>query len=316
MATGTGSFFSAANLPRTALSSARNAAETPTALLARREMQSWRLLQLEPSALRKSDEIAAPRKLGTDGSHLAATLYRLAGNSQYQKEVDNELTTGRVYAEVAGRLSELIDDVHDVRIDRDEKRGSLTLEVVDHDGTAHPARSLSDGTLRFLALTVLSIDGEEQGLLCLEEPENGIHPVRIPAMIRLLQDIATDTNDPIGPDNPLSQVIINTHSPAVVRQIPDDCLVVAELKEYLKEGKRFKGLSLGCLDETWRTKALENTRVISIGELLSYLNPVEPETEADLELSAGKKGKAIKIRRVVDRRDIKQMMLPFPGATE
>ena len=314
---GPGPSFPAANLPRTVLSSATNAAETPTALLVRREMQSWRLLQLEPSALRRPDDIAAPRKLGADGSHLPATLYRLAGNGQYSNNSDDDPATDRIYAEVAGRLFELIEDVQDVRVERDEKRESLTLEVMDHDGTMHPARSLSDGTLRFLALTVLSIDSEEHGLLCLEEPENGIHPVRIPAMIRLLQDIATDTDDPIGPDNPLSQVIINTHSPAVVGQIPDDCLVVAELKEYVKEGKRFKGLSLGCLDETWRTKALENTRVISIGELLSYLNPVEPETETDLGLSTGKKGKTSK--RVIDRKDVKQMIqpyLPFPEVSE
>ena len=311
---GPGPSFSAADLPRTVLSSATNAAETPTALLVRREMQSWRLLQLEPSALRKSDDIAAPRKLGPDGSHLPATLYRLSGNRQYSNNVDDDQTMGRIYAEVAGRLSELIDDVQEVRIDRDEKRESLTLEVVYHDGTSHPARSLSDGSLRFLALTVLSMDSEEQSLLCLEEPENGIHPERIPAMIMLLQDIATDTDDPIGPDNPLSQVIINTHSPAVVGQIPDDCLVVAELKEYVKGGKRFKGLSLGCLDETWRTKALEKTRVVSIGELLSYLNPVEAKTDTDLSLDAGKKDKTRKIRRVIDRDDIKQMMLPFPGA--
>jgi predicted ATPase len=306
--------FPAAGLPRTVLSSATNAAETPTALLVRREMQSWRLLQLVPSALRKPDDIAAPRKLGPDGSHLPATLYRLAGNMPYSNNIDDDNTTGQVYAEVAGRLSELIDDVQEVRIDRDEKRESLTLEVVDHDGTAHPARSLSDGSLRFLALTVLGMDSEEQSLLCLEEPENGIHPERIPAMVQLLQDIATDTDDPIGPDNPLSQVIINTHSPAVVAQIPDDCLVVAELKEYVKGGKRFKGLSIGCLDETWRIKAVEKTRVVSLGKLLSYLNPVESKTDTDLSLDAGKKGKARKTRRVIDRDDIKQMMLPFPGA--
>ncbi len=41
--------FSASNLPRTVLSTV-NATESPTALLARREMQSWRLLQLEPSS--------------------------------------------------------------------------------------------------------------------------------------------------------------------------------------------------------------------------------------------------------------------------
>src|SRR5260370_16017911 len=43
----------AASLPRTAVSAA-NAAESPTAMLARREMQSWRRLQLEPSALRRT----------------------------------------------------------------------------------------------------------------------------------------------------------------------------------------------------------------------------------------------------------------------
>ena len=313
---GSGPSFPAAGLPRTVLSSATNAAETPTALLVRREMHSWRLLQLEPSALRKPDDIAAPRKLGSDGSHLPATLYHLAGNRQYSKNVYDDPIESRVYAEVAGRLSELIDDVQEVRVDRDEKRESLTLEVLDHDGTTHPARSLSDGTLRFLALTVLSMDSGEQGLLCLEEPENGIHPIRIPAMIRLLQDIATDTDDAIGPDNPLSQVIINTHSPAVVAQIPEESLVVAELKEYLKGGERFKGLTLGCLDETWRIKAPEKMRVVSKGELLSYLNPVEPETDTGLGLDPGKKHKPQKLRRVIDRSDIKQMMLPFPGETE
>ena len=79
-----------------------------------------------------------------------------------------------------------------MRVDPDEKRELLTLYVTGKDRTPHAARSLSDGTLRFLALTVVELDPEAQGLLCLEEPENGIHPQRIPAMLRLLQDIATD----------------------------------------------------------------------------------------------------------------------------
>ena len=36
------------------------------------------MLQIEPSALRRPDEFASPTQLGADGSHLAATLYRLA----------------------------------------------------------------------------------------------------------------------------------------------------------------------------------------------------------------------------------------------
>jgi len=73
-------------------------------------------------------------------------------------------------------LAELLGDVHRVWIDKDERRQLLTLYVEDRDGTTHDARALSDGTLRFLALSMLEQDPENQGVMCLEEPENGIHP--------------------------------------------------------------------------------------------------------------------------------------------
>jgi predicted ATPase len=265
-------------------------------------MQAWRLLQLEPSALRKPDEITAPRRLGADGAHLPATLHRLAGEIE-----KDEGTASQIYAELANQLSELINDVQKVQVDRDEKRDLLTLEVVDRDGTAHPARSLSDGTLRFLALSILGMDKEEKGLLCLEEPENGIHPERIPAMLRLLQDIATDTDKELGTDNPLNQVIINTHSPAVVAQIPDHSLLVAESREYVDSaGKRGKGFSLSCLDTTWRAKSEEKPRIVSKGKLLAYLNPVESREEEAAPKNEPSSGE----RRVIDRIRMQPMLLP------
>jgi predicted ATPase len=205
--------FLAANLPRTVLSTV-NATESPTALLARREMQSWRLLQLEPSALREPDRFTTPPGLGADGSHLPATLYNLARPYLQPSKTSTDCDDVGPYRQVAFSLGELIEDVSSLRVDADVKRELLTLEVTDRYGTVHPARSLSDGTLRFLALAVLKIDPEFKGLICLEEPENGIHPERIPAILRLLQDIATHIRYPIGTDNPLRQVIVNTHSPA------------------------------------------------------------------------------------------------------
>ena len=308
----------AANLPRTVLSVA-NAAESPTALLARREMQSWQLLQLEPSALRQPDEFTAPTKLDMDGSHLAATLYHLArlnknhstnGLSGNQAEV-------QVYSQIANRLAELIDDVGEVGIDRDERRELLTLIVTGREGTSHPARALSDGTLRFLALAVLELDSQAQGLLCLEEPENGIHPERIPKILQLLQDIATDVDEPIGIDNPLRQVIINTHSPSVVMQVPDESLLVAELKETIRLGKRFKRVSFGCLRETWRQKDLEGANTVPKNKLLAYLNPViidEPELESNggTEILQHSKTTQPKKRRVVDRADLQPLIPGFP----
>jgi predicted ATPase len=61
-----------------------------------------------------------------------------------------------------------------LEVDRDDKRELLTLKVTNRDGATYPANSLSDGTLRFLALTVLEMDTRAHGVVCLEEPENGM----------------------------------------------------------------------------------------------------------------------------------------------
>ncbi len=264
----------ARTLPRTALSAA-NAAESPTALLAKREMQSWHRLQLEPSRLRMPDSFTAPTTLSSDGSHLAANLYELAKSSRLFPHSGDDDHGARVYTEVANRLSNLIDDVRDVSVDIDEKRELYTLMVSGRDNTKHSARSLSDGTLRFLALGVLQMDPRVQGVLCLEEPENGIHPARIPAMLDLLRDIATDTNEPVSADNPLRQVIINTHSPAVVGIAPEDSVLMAEpLHQVDGNGTRFTGLAFHSLAGTWRSGLSDSTSV-AIGNVLSYLNPLE-----------------------------------------
>ena len=280
---------SADNLPRTVLSIA-NAAESPTVLVARREMESWQMLQLEPSALRRPDEFVSPTHLGADGRYLAATLYRLARH-------DGQQVRGAIYSQIANRLAELIDDVNDIDIERDEKRELLTLYVKNGEGTQHPARALSDGTLRFLALAVLEIDPQMQGVLCLEEPENGIHPARIPAILRLLSDIAVDTQKPIGEDNPLRQVIVNTHSPVVFQQVPDESVVFVKAKEARdREGRLCKKAHFLCLSDTWRANVSEDA---VRGDLLAYLNPVIPKKYAE----------AARKKRVVDREDMQQLLL-------
>ncbi len=112
---------------------------------------------------------------------MPAPLYQL---SQQQDK--------RPLAEIANRLFELIDHVGQVRIDRDEKRELLTLLLKNRYGTERSTKALSDRTLRFLALASIEIDPTLTGLICMEEPENGIHPERIGTMLGLLRDIAVD----------------------------------------------------------------------------------------------------------------------------
>ncbi|MFZ4814645.1 MAG: AAA family ATPase [Phototrophicaceae bacterium] len=247
--------------PRTILSSAT--ANHPTLLLARREMQSWQVMQLDPNALRQPDAFYSPvTHIGADGAHLPKTLYSMAKRSD-----DPE----RVYATLANRLAQLIDDVRDISLDHDDKNDLLTLQLKQRDGTSYPARALSDGTLRFLALAIVHEDDGHQGLICLEEPENGIHPARIPAMLQLLQDIAVDTQYPVDSENPLRQVIINTHSTEVVQFVPADSLLFAELRPYqLATGERTQGVIFKALTDTWRTHA--GTPSVALGQILAYLN--------------------------------------------
>ena len=260
----------AVQMPRTVLSTA-NAGECPTVLLARREMQSWRLLQLEPSALRNPDSFNASAHIGPNGAHLAATLHSL---SRKYRSSSNGNASNPVTQAIANRLSELVEGIADVRVDEDSKRELRTLEVIDRNGNVHAARALSDGTLRFLALSILEQDPESRGLLCFEEPENGINPKRIEAMLELLKDLAMDVHEEIGPDNPLRQVIINTHSPAVVANVLDSDLLLACPTEHVLDGHRYASVAYMWLPDTWRSAQSQGVPTMAKGELLAYLDPL------------------------------------------
>lgn len=221
----------ASTSPRTVLSTV-NTDDRPTALAARREMQSWARLQLEPTKLRAPDGFSSDDHIGSNGEHLPATLLRL-GN----------------FDRVSNLLAGLLPDIDGLRVDVDEARRSKTLYLTQRDGEEHPARSLSDGTLRFLALAVLSCDPDAAGLICMEEPENGIHPARIPAIVGLLKGMAVDVGAPIGDDNPMRQIIINTHSPTVIKNLEIEDLVIATP---VRMG-RASITTFGAIRGTWRS---------------------------------------------------------------
>ena len=234
----------------------------PTILAAHREMESWRSLLLEPSAMRAPSFYSDPRTIDSRGANLPAAIERLRRS---------EATRGQVYAELANRLSALIDDIHELRIKDDERMETLTLEIRGKDGVFHPASSLSDGTLRFLVLAALGLDPEARGVLCLEEPENGIHPERIPAMVRLLRDIAIDPDYAIGEDNPLRQVMVNTHSPVVVENVGPQDLIYLDEQTVSQNGDQGLAAVLRVPGKTWRASAQANVLPLAPGQLQFYL---------------------------------------------
>lgn len=284
----------ASSLPRTMLSSVNNAEEHRTLVLARQEMLSWTQLQLEPSALRAPDGLNAPQSIGPNGAHVPAALYGLARAA----EKNHVGGASDVYASVANKLSELVEDVRRVSVDVDEKRQLLNIVMRDRNDTEHVASALSDGTLRFLALTVMEADPNSRRLLCLEEPENGMHPLRIPAVIELLGELAADVQEPMDAKNPLRQVIVNTHSPAVVACVDADALLVAAPEPNAGNQLESPSISLRHLEGTWRAKA-ERNRFLTRGDMLIFLDPLSSVR------AAGRVGAT----RVLDS----QFDLPFPA---
>jgi predicted ATPase len=176
------------------------------------------------------------------------------------------------HAEVSQRLSELLPDIVAVNVDADEKRQVKTLLLTMKNKETYTASSLSDGTLRFLALAVLALDPQFGGLLCMEEPENGIHPSRIPQMLRLVRSLSegVEVDDEEKSVSSIRQLIINTHSPLVVAELRDDELLFAETLKM--KGKAF--VNFKPLQDTWRqnTSGSRGAELITRGEILSYLD--------------------------------------------
>lgn len=247
---------------------------TPTVLAARQEMRSWRMLALEPSAMRQPDRYIQQPGIAANGAHLPATLYHSASTASRHGD-----DAGDVYGMVASRLSDLL-PVRRVGVSRDDVRQLLSLTVEDDAGVQLPAKAISDGTLRFLALAVLAEVSDECAVFCMEEPENGIHPDGLPAMHELLKDIAVDVHTPVGRrgedaacagmDNPLRQVIVATHSPYFVRlQDKDDLLLARKAAPDFRGGD---GHRLECVPvrESWRS--VDGAGMDELG-LQSYLQP-------------------------------------------
>ncbi len=80
-----------------------------------------------------------------------------------------------------------------------------------------PATRLSDGTLRYLSLLAILYSPSKPSLLCLEEPELGLHPDILPTIAEILKEVSQET-----------QIVVTTHSDIIIDTLsltPEDVIV-------------------------------------------------------------------------------------------
>lgn len=122
-------------------------------------------------------------------------------------------------------LIERLRQFHESFSDVSTKIHGGTVQVFLHEEGLQqpvPATRLSDGTLRFLCLMSVLCHPAPPPLICIEEPEIGLHPDIIPMVAELLVEASHNT-----------QLIVTTHSDILVDALSEmpEAIVVCEKRE-------------------------------------------------------------------------------------
>jgi len=112
------------------------------------------------------------------------------------------MRTAKTKRMILDRLRDIYDGIHDLNIS--VEGGTVQVFFAEGDFSI-PATRLSAGTLRYLCLLAILCDPEPPPLICIEEPELGLHPDILPKVADLLRGAATRT-----------QLIVTTHSDILV----------------------------------------------------------------------------------------------------
>ena len=228
------------------------------------EMRSWKFLQLNPEDLREptKQEPGIKDQITTTGKNLAATLFRISQSDKY------------VLKEMSRKLNSFLPNFIEIDVYDDKPNRQFIIKLKGIDGKEYSSRVLSEGTLRLLALCILESDDKHSGLLCFEEPENGIHPFRIKSMLQLLKDLTTDFTEE---DLPLRQVIVNTHSSILVREI-------VKLENDINVSIHFSAMRTKLVEIEGKKRRLSITKILQATKE-KVTQPTIPYSEQDRKLS-------------------------------
>ncbi|WP_413175735.1 AAA family ATPase [Anabaena azotica] len=163
-------------------------------------IQNIHILNPMPSTMRDYSRLS--ENLESDGSNIAGVLAALP--DEKKTEVENTLSEyikylpegdiKKVWAEPVGRLKT------DAMLYCQEEWKPGEITEID-------ARSMSDGTLRFLAILTALLTRPEGSQIVIEEIDNGLHPSRAALLVKILKEIGSKRN---------IDILLTTHNPALL----------------------------------------------------------------------------------------------------
>lgn len=176
------------------------------------EISTYALLHLNPSALRQPST-ALVNDMSSDGANLAALLARI---KEQTATADNPLG---YLSFLASDLSDIVPGIRSADTVFDPKQSAYVAKITNSNGMTFGCGAVSDGTLRTLAMLALLYDPERHSLICFEEPENGIHPLHLKALMVALRRLSIDVEDEEVRDEKLTQILFSSHSPVLLNNL-------------------------------------------------------------------------------------------------
>ncbi len=138
-----------------------------------------------------------------------------------------------------------LEDLYEGLSDFDVSIEGGTVQVFFTEGDfTIPATRLSDGTLRYLCLLAIVCDPNPPPLVCIEEPELGLHPDILPKLADLLIAASART-----------QLIVTTHSDILVDAMTErpEAILVCEKHEGRTTIERLEGAKLAAWLESYKS---------------------------------------------------------------
>lgn len=198
-----------------------------------KEVQNWGFFHLLPPLMQEPSEVLNEFQLRTMGENISTMLHTLQSESRQRFHKIEEI------------LKEAVPEIEELTTGLTQQKPSLTYIRIreKHLKTSIPVWNMSDGTIRLLGYLATIYSPVMPPLICIEEPENYVHPRLLELIVDLIKTVSQKT-----------QVLVTTHSPYLINFLePEDLFIVekkkgqtivnrAEDKKGIKEALRKLGL--------------------------------------------------------------------------
>lgn len=203
-------------------------------------VKSWRVYRFITQEIRAMLPVERAIRLEDNGKNLAQVLHSLlTERPRAFKRIEETLKL------LIPEIEELLTPLGTCTIKNESRTCTYTAVREKGFDVSFDYRQISDGSLKLLAfITAVNLGSE---LICIEEPENFVHPYLLSSIVEILKK-----SD--------KQVIVSTHSPYLLDKVDLEDLIVVEKEEGATRTRKIKEEK-----EKERIKALLNDG-IPLGE--------------------------------------------------